>query len=86
MIPINPEMIKAIIEDKRRDMRDEFAKSMPHDSIPVLTTKESYRIIAEEMGFNILDFDNALEMIDFAAQYEAWYRYKYADAMVKQRG
>ena len=70
---------------KNKTLRDELAMSMPHASIPTINDQDTMVKVAKLYNINF-DFEDVLSMLDFAVQYEAAIRYKFADAMIKRRG
>jgi hypothetical protein len=67
-----------------KDLRDELAMSLESDFIPTIESPEAIPEIAELINVQV-DLDDFVSLIEFTAAYQAWYRYKYADAMLNAR-
>lgn len=68
---------------KKLTIRDQFAISMNHKSIPTIESAEGVKEICEL--FNLEIGEDVDSQITFAARYEAAVRYRYADEMMKAR-
>lgn len=64
-----------------KTFRDELAISLPHNLIPEIKTPEALMQVAKKFNIKI-DADDPLSLIEFAINYQAIMRYKYADAML----
>ena len=67
-----------------KTLRDELAMSMPFEAIPILENEDA---ILDFMEANNLEVNLNIqsELIEFALTYQSIIRYKYADAMLKER-
>ena len=80
-------------KEKKRDefaseyekLRDEFAKSLPHETIPTLPAdRNQINVISYQIGMAWVD-DDAVIQIKWALRYQAWVRYQYANMMMEMR-
>lgn len=70
---------------KRKDLRDEIAMSMNFESIPKMENTDSINEMAELIGIEV-DLEDTESIVNFGMKYEAYMRYKFADAMIEARG
>lgn len=70
--------------NEEKTLRDEIAISLDANFIPTLDGNDVVKAIANKIGVDV-DTENIDSMFDFAIRYQAWFRYKYANAMIKER-
>jgi hypothetical protein len=66
-----------------KNFRDELAMSLSDKFVPTLETDEAIKLMVEHLGIN--EPKGHIEYVNFAFEYQAAMRYKYADAMLEAR-